>query len=221
MTGIPLPCRMAVYHKLYRRDAHSIFVCFPPCLTYPLSQHAANLILMLTLALLDLCPSLFQWLSFLMCLLRILRHVKKRRSIVAAATVATDPSYGQVLILVVKDGLWFGNKLAHSIINPDQLRYAGIKAMNNNPFGSNTSPFVQKLYRFPPDILHYISLETTTPTQLTLRIPSHIHLTMDTILNPHNAQLAPSESAETETDGFGRKETGHGRYCGLFTVCAR
>ena len=42
--------------------------------------------------------------------------------IVTAATAYRDPSDGQVYILLIHEGLWFGDWLVHSIISPNQLQ---------------------------------------------------------------------------------------------------
>ena len=46
--------------------------------------------------------------------------------IVGAATAYDDQTTGQTTILLFHQGLWFGNKLDHSLINPNQLRSFGI-----------------------------------------------------------------------------------------------
>ena len=46
--------------------------------------------------------------------------------IVTGATAYTDQASGQVYIIVINEGLWFGEKLTNSLINPNQLRYAGV-----------------------------------------------------------------------------------------------
>ena len=46
--------------------------------------------------------------------------------IVTAATSYMDQQDGQFYILVIHEGLWFGDKDTHSLINPNQLRYVGV-----------------------------------------------------------------------------------------------
>ena len=42
------------------------------------------------------------------------------------ATAYTDKQTGITYILIVNEGLWFGNRMKHSLINPNQLRKFGI-----------------------------------------------------------------------------------------------
>ena len=129
--------------------------------------------------------------------------------IVTAATAYTDQSNGQVYILVIHEGLWFGDKLAHSLINPNQLRYAGI-TVHDNPFDRENPVSIRTADVMIP--LHVggttISVETTTPTPHDLSHSPHIHLTLDTEWNPHTVRLASTHSAEAESTGFGDTEPG-------------
>ena len=53
--------------------------------------------------------------------------------IVSAATAFTCQDTGQTFILVINEALWFGDRLAHSLINLNQVRFRGI-TVNDNPF---------------------------------------------------------------------------------------
>jgi hypothetical protein len=46
--------------------------------------------------------------------------------IVSAATAWTDDDTGETIILYFNQVLWYGDKLNHSLINPNQLRHRGI-----------------------------------------------------------------------------------------------
>ena len=129
--------------------------------------------------------------------------------ILTAATAYTDQSNGQVYILVVNEGLWFGDKLAHSLINPNQLRYAGV-SVHDNPFDSaNPISISTELVHIPLLMSGTtIFLESTTPTQTELENSPHVHLTLDTEWNPHTVRLASTQSAEAEVGGFGDTEPG-------------
>jgi hypothetical protein len=113
-----------------------------------------------------------------------------------------------VYILVINEGVWFGEKLTNSLINPKQLRYAGI-TVQNNPF----HPTELMAITHEDVVLHLhsqgttIFFETTTPTQQELNHSPHIILTFDTEWNPHTAQLAAVQSVEAE-DIFGATEPG-------------
>jgi hypothetical protein len=51
--------------------------------------------------------------------------------IVTAATAYDDPDTGQTYILVLNECLYYGNKLKHSLINPNQLRFGGTAVWDN------------------------------------------------------------------------------------------
>lgn len=51
--------------------------------------------------------------------------------IVRAATGWIDPSTGESYLLFINQGLWFGEDLDHSLINPNQIRHFGIPVHDN------------------------------------------------------------------------------------------
>ena len=51
--------------------------------------------------------------------------------IVSGATAWDDPITGQTYILVINEGLYYGNKMGHSLINPNQIRDYGIPVWDN------------------------------------------------------------------------------------------
>jgi hypothetical protein len=53
--------------------------------------------------------------------------------IVCGATAFTCQTTGETFILVINEGLFFGDKLEHSLLNPNQLRYSGV-VVADNPF---------------------------------------------------------------------------------------
>ena len=53
--------------------------------------------------------------------------------IVSGATAWTDPSSGQIYILIINEALYYGTKLDHSLLNPNQIRKFGIPFWDN-PF---------------------------------------------------------------------------------------
>ena len=53
--------------------------------------------------------------------------------IVSAATAFDDPESGIVYILIVNEGLYYGEKLDHSLINPNRVQQYGIPLWDN-PF---------------------------------------------------------------------------------------
>jgi hypothetical protein len=106
-----------------------------------------------------------------------------------------------VYILVIHKGLWFGEKLAHSLINPNQLRYAGV-TVHDNPFDTvNPISISTDTVSIPLSMMGTtLFVESTTPTQHKLENSPHIHLTLDTEWNLHTMRLASTQSAEAETE---------------------
>ena len=132
--------------------------------------------------------------------------------IVTGATVSTDQATGQVYILVINEGIWFGKKLQNSLINPNQLRYAGVSVQDNPLHKSEPLTLSHDDVTIPLSLDGtYMFFPTTTPTQEQLDSSPHIERTFDTEWNPHAVQLAAVQSAEAEDrfgDGFGGVEPG-------------
>ena len=51
--------------------------------------------------------------------------------IVSGATAWDDPATGETYILIINEGLYYGNKMDHSLINPNQIRAYGIPLWDN------------------------------------------------------------------------------------------
>ena len=66
---------------------------------------------------------------------------EKNVPIVSAATSYTCPQTDQVYILVFHEFLWFGCKLDHSLINPNQVRAFGI-GFWDNPYDTDRGLFI-------------------------------------------------------------------------------
>ena len=112
--------------------------------------------------------------------------------IISGATAWTCQESGQTYILVVNEGLWFGEKLQNTLLNPNQLRFAGV-TVADNPFKAS-EPISIALHEevFIPLLMSgtTIFMETTTPTQSELDNCPHVHLTCDAEWNPHTVRLA-------------------------------
>ena len=102
--------------------------------------------------------------------------------IVTAATSYTDQQDGQVYILVIHEGQCFGDELTHSLINPNQLKYAGV-TVQDNPFERDPPPVSIITNHVTIPLITSgtnILLESSTPTQTKLDNCPHVHLTLDT-----------------------------------------
>jgi hypothetical protein len=112
-----------------------------------------------------------------------------------------------VYILVINEGLWFGDKLKNSLINPNQLRYVGL-SVQVNPFHASEPLAISHDDGTVPLTLDgtTIFFQTLTPTQAELDNSPHIPLTFDIKWDPHTVQSASVWCAEAEDrfgDGFG------------------
>ena len=85
--------------------------------------------------------------------------------IVSAATAYTNQQSGQTHILIIHDGLWLGEKLANSLINPNQLRFAGTTVFDNpfdrdNPISIHSDDLIIPLLQSGTILF----LDSSTPT---------------------------------------------------------
>ena len=90
-------------------------------------------------------------------------------------------------------GMWC--ELTHSLINPNQLQYAGL-TVQDHPFERDPPISIITNHVTIPLITSgtNIFLESSTPTQTELDNCPHVHLTLvDTEWNPHIVQLASTK----------------------------
>ena len=99
--------------------------------------------------------------------------------IVTAATAWTCQDTGQTYILILHEGLWMGDTMPNSLINPNQLRAYGCM-VQDNPF-SGAPIYIEdpeETIAIPLDIMGSNILATTrTPSQEELDNCPHIELT--------------------------------------------
>ena len=119
--------------------------------------------------------------------------------IITGATAYTCQSSGETFILVINEGLWFGTKLSHSLLNQNQLRYNGVM-VQDNPFDTTKPLSITHSDLSIPLLLSgtNIFLETRTPSQQELDNCPHVHLTCDSEWNPQTVRLASTRSVEAE-----------------------
>ena len=110
--------------------------------------------------------------------------------IVSGATAWNDPGTHQTYILVVNEALYYGPKLNHSLLNPNQIRKFGL------PFWDN--PFDQarglQIDTDPPVLLTTkgtkIYFKSRVPTDFELATCPHIQLTSKCCWNPGTVLLS-------------------------------
>lgn len=123
--------------------------------------------------------------------------------IVSGATAYDDPS-GKTYILIVNEGLYYGEKLDHSLINPNQVRQYGIPLWDNpydkdrmlgmEVYDNMSIPFQTRGTK--------IFFNTRAPTQEELAdTASYIHLTGDTAWNPEHVSLGELGSSHAKDGG--------------------
>ena len=122
---------------------------------------------------------------------------------IAAGTTAYDDPYdGNTYILVIHEGLYFGEKMRHSLLNPNQLRHYGT-VVDDNPYHQDgmmvqTEEITIPLTSYGTDIL----FTTRTPTAYELENCKHIDLTSGSIEWDPNHISFPNGSPRTnEYDG--------------------
>lgn len=119
------------------------------------------------------------------------------------ATIATAyecPSSGQVYILIFNEALYFGHRMTHSLLCPNQLRSHGIQ-VDDTPVQYNESS-THSLYipdhdlRIPLSLDGIISgFETRQPTNVELDdVSTHVELSSPSEWNPHSKEFLYAES---------------------------
>jgi hypothetical protein len=143
--------------------------------------------------------------------------------IVLAATKYTDPDFSFSIILVVNQALSFPD-VEYSLLNPNQLRYAGLDVWDN-PFDTeqkleivgeneNEDQRIVISIHMKGTILYF---DTSTPTQSDLDTLAHFHLTLENEWNLHEVWLLRNEAStsqsveEDQTNGV--RESWHDGFC--------
>ena len=107
--------------------------------------------------------------------------------IVTEATSWTSQDTGETFVLVIHEALWMPDSLAHSLVNPNQLRAFGT-TIQDNPFGGPmTLEDPEEEVQIPLQLQGTnIGFTTRTPTQQELDECLHLHLTSQHSWDPGN-----------------------------------
>ena len=110
--------------------------------------------------------------------------------IVSGATAWTDAANGVTYILIINEALYYGNKLDHSLINPNQIRANGID-VHDNPFDAVPISIDMGDGLIIPLIKNgtKIYFDSRTPTEEELNMCQHIQLTSSNEWNPESVVL--------------------------------
>ena len=126
--------------------------------------------------------------------------------IVTAATAWDHPDTGETWLLIMNEGLFYGSKLGHSLLNPNQLRHHGV-IYQDNPFDS--APLSITI----PGLLKVPLQSQGTKIRFSSRVPTiselefipesrRIELTNLAHWNPSTVHLASVESHMKGDIGF-------------------
>ena len=124
--------------------------------------------------------------------------------IVQAATAYTSKHTGQTYILVLNEALWMGESMQHSLINPNQLRYFGIRVQDdptsNEPIHIRNEDDSFNIELCMSGTIMYI--DTHTPSVKELNDCPHIILSSPHEWNPQEVKFNNnSQSFEERMSG--------------------
>ena len=116
--------------------------------------------------------------------------------VVTGATVWTNAADGTAYLLIFRESLWMGDKLDHTLVNPNQLRAYGVSVQDNpfdtKPLSITTDDVSVELYSEGTIICG----DTRTPTESELSQLPRLILTSLHDWDPHNVCF-PSCSAQS------------------------
>jgi hypothetical protein len=116
--------------------------------------------------------------------------------IVTGATAWTCPSTRTTYILLFNEALYYGNKLDHTLLNPNQVRHNGIDFWDN-PYDKDKELSIQ-VDRGPTIPLEYVGtklqFESRVPTRQELENCEHIEMTSDKLWEPGEVKLGQTKS---------------------------
>jgi hypothetical protein len=122
--------------------------------------------------------------------------------VATAATAWDDPISGETIILLFNQGLWFGDNLQNSLINPNQCRAHGIE-INDNPFDQRGQPLsikdeitgIEVPMQFHNSIIY---ARTRAPTLEEIKTNPTVELTSDAPWDPSKVGQPPLSREEEE-----------------------
>jgi len=133
---------------------------------------------------------------------------------VCAGAMAYDDENGETIILVINEALWMGGRMRHSLLNPYQVRAAGI-ILNDDPtneeryFGLEADKYRVHFQMQGTTCL----FPTRTPTQWELDNCQHVEITSDTEWDPNDAHFGPDsyglEEGDNQSHGINAYDTRH------------
>ena len=119
--------------------------------------------------------------------------------IVSAATAYDSPD-GTTYVLVFHESLYYGTKLDHSLVNPNQLRHHGVDFWDN-PYDAMHDLCIDHPDGIRMPLQYHgtkLSFVTRVPTKYELAHCVHIDMTSDTPWEPSTVQLGEVHSYRRE-----------------------
>ena len=114
--------------------------------------------------------------------------------IVTGATVWTSSQDGAAILLVFNEALWMGDRLHHTLINPNQLRSYGVDAQDN-PFAKEDLAITKADYIIPLDTQGTtIFCDTQSPTEVELQQLPRVMLSSAIDWDPQSVQFPSHHS---------------------------
>ena len=112
--------------------------------------------------------------------------------IVTGATAWDDPHSGETYIFIINEALYYGSRLDHSLINPNQIRDYGI-GFWDNPYDPDRDLFIEvnedlKIEMFTKGTK--VIFRTRVPTEDELANYQHVILTSKKEWNPTSVKMA-------------------------------
>ena len=122
--------------------------------------------------------------------------------VVAGATVWTNSQDGVPILLVFNEALWMGDRLHHTLINPNQLRSYGVD-VQDNPFAKEDLTIIMDDYIIPLDTQGTtIFFDMRSPTEVELQQIPRVILTSVIDWDPQKVQFPSHNSDRVVSNTF-------------------
>ena len=121
--------------------------------------------------------------------------------IVQAATAYDNPDTGETTILILNEAIWMGDKMDHTLVNPNQLRAYGL-TVQDNPFSDSPIFISTEGNEFVLPLSStgtILGAATRTPTEQELQTCPHISMSSDYEWDPQNVRF-PEASRTVEEE---------------------
>ena len=130
--------------------------------------------------------------------------------IVSGATAWTCPSTRVTYILVLNESLYYGTKLDHTLLNPNQIRHNGVDFWDN-PYDKERALSIQ-VDRGPTISLEFVGIklqfESKVPTNEELNNCEHIEITSSVLWEPSEVTLGQATSKRVTNEKRTVKKVG-------------